>query len=118
MPPTLGKEGDGYGALQFTTARYVSGAKPRFDKHELQSLLRELEVTQKWSPADSILELEPTVPGNFGVYADYLQDDRLYRVWYVSDGENLALVTYTGEDSEPSRLELDEATEIVCSIQF
>jgi hypothetical protein len=117
-PPTLGRGDLGRGALQFTTARYAGGEKPKYDKRVLQELLREFEASQQWSAAANVAEMESAVSKTFGAYADHVSEGWLTRVWYVSDGEHLAFVTYTAEVSVVAHHELDEAHQIVSSIRF
>lgn len=93
-PPTLGKEDLGLGALQFTTARYVGDEKPKYDKRTLQEIPGGFEVLQRWPAAANISEMESAVSRTFGIYADHASEGWLTRVWCISDGENLAFVTF------------------------
>ena len=117
-PPTLGKGEQGCGALQFTTARYVDGERPKFDKRTLQELLRGFEISQEWPTAANVSEMESADSRAFGVCANYLSDGWLTRAWYVSDGEDLTFATYVAEVSNEAHYELDEAHQIVRSIRF
>jgi hypothetical protein len=117
-PPTLAKE-FGYGALQFSVARYSSGDDPCIDMLTLEQLIYQFEDNQ---------DLERKMPlitwrtrSAFGVATDYLKSDEFIRVWYCSDGWNLAFVTYTVAHAESliiASCELLEADRIVRSIQF
>jgi hypothetical protein len=117
-PPTLGKSDYGYGALQFTTARYLAGEKPKFDKRVLQEVLREFEISHQWPIAPAISDAGSSHFGTFGIYADYANEVGLTRVWYISDGEHLTFVTYIAGISYGALQELDEAHQMVNSIRF
>lgn len=119
-PPTLSRGVQALGALQFTTGRYVSGAKPRFDRLVLQLLLRDFEQSHKFPMAQSLDEFVNPNSSTFGVFADYQLPEQFTRVWYVSDGDDIVLATYVTlqEGSIQLEQELSEAHAIVQSIVF
>lgn len=119
-PPTLSRGERAIGALQFSTARYIRGAKPRFDRQVLQSLLRDFEEAHGFSPVKTLSEFNDADAKNFGVYADYPELGNFTRIWYVSDGDNLVLITFVAEQSDSDELadELREAHLIAKSIVF
>src|SRR3569623_939385 len=91
-PPTLGKSGEAVGALQFTTARFVRGERPRIDRHIIQSFLRDFEANHHLPQAPLLTDFQNTAAGTFGVFADYAQPEQFTRLWYVSDGQNMVFV--------------------------
>jgi hypothetical protein len=106
---------DGVGALQFSSALYVSGAVPAPTSKDLGDLLTEFAGAQ-----DLGLPREPTredVPHRLAA-ATFSQPDAVVRVWYVSDGLNLARVTYTCLGASLQRDELRECETIVRTIMW
>src|ERR1044071_8328859 len=83
---------DGVGAFQFSIATYQSGLIPNPTPRDLLSLLRDFASSRHLGePTDVVVEDADLrlAAGNFRFGEDFL------RVWYVSDGESFAKVTYT-----------------------
>lgn len=119
-PPTLARGDHAMGVLQFTIARYTGGKPPEYDSRVLISLARQFESAHALIPAGTIGGFVNPTFVTFGVFADYSQEGSSRRVWFVSDGEHLAFVTFTGvpgTSCEWAR-ELWEADEMVRSIAF
>ncbi len=114
-PPTLAKA-TGVGALQFSIARYSSGQRPGFTLARLEGLLAEFGESRSLGvPAAQERDGDK---GRF-VAASFQNADELVRVWYLTNGTDLALVTYvSGAVGIGMIQELDEAAEIVKSIDF
>lgn len=115
-PPTLAKP-DGMGALQFSVARYVEGVRPNVDRNGLEALLAEFAHSRALGPAS---EHENGQAESQFVGATFFQGDDLIRVWYLTNSEDVALVTYVGPaDATPATAtELAEASAIVHSVAF
>ncbi|MGJ7575739.1 hypothetical protein ACSFBX_34860 [Variovorax sp. RB2P76] len=115
-PPTLAKP-DGVGALQFSVAKYQAGASPNVSQDDLEALLVEFAESRALGPAS---DLERDQAASQRVGATFFKDDDLVRVWYLTNGQDVALVTYVGaETANPiSSSELAEASAIVGSIDF
>ena len=113
--PTLACD-NGVGALQFSIAKFRSGKVPDIDRAALLALLRKFEISQS-------LQIEPRKfdpPALVGISGISREADNLLVVWYVSDGKNLAFVSYTAlEFGEPLvSTEIEQADCIVASIEF
>lgn len=115
-PFTLAMGEEGAGVLQFSVGRYESGPRPDFDVRKLKKLLLEFADEKGLGPPGKLQEraIPPLVSG------DFESGDSYIRAWYLSDGESIALVTYTGGRlSDPTvERELRSAEEIVRSITF
>lgn len=117
-PPTLARsaESGGVGALQFSTARYQSGATPHIDIAVLKDLLTDFARRQGWLPP---MAMNVHTSGVQRVSADIVSAGDFIRVWYVSDGTNVALVTYVAEAENPRiEPELRDAEQMLESIRF
>jgi hypothetical protein len=112
-PFTLAKP-DGVGALQFSPALYRGGAVPSPSANDLLEMVREFGHGRRLGePLDEALqEGRPASAG-----ASYHSDSDFVRVWYVSDGSNIALVTYVCERGH-EEAELEECEQVVRTIQF
>ncbi|MFO1019540.1 MAG: hypothetical protein U0903_02390 [Planctomycetales bacterium] len=113
-PLTIAKFDSGVGALQISTALYKSGSLPRISTQDLSQFLSEFAATQKLeSPFNRIESLGDTtiLAENFRSGDDYI------RVWYCTDGTNLALVTYIC-DWTLQTTESQVVEEIISSIHF
>ena len=122
FPPTLCRGDVPAGVLQFTTARYTGGVRPRLDREALQTFLREFEHSHHFTPAPVLTEFQNPAIGTFGACSDYWQPDEFTRLWSLTDGENLALVTFITAETEKwaqvLETELQEAHRIVESIMY
>lgn len=115
-PPTLA-HGTGVGALQFSVARYQSGTKPAIDEDALTRLFVEFCRTH------SLDGIEPSIlltSKSLCVGGVSIRLEEVVAVWYVSNGTDVALVTYTAlrPDDPLTKKELCEACAIVESIEF
>jgi hypothetical protein len=106
---------DGIGALQFSSARYVSGAVPDPTSETLGDLLSDFAVAQALGqPCELTREDGP----HRLAAATFSQPDAMVRVWYVSDGRNLAKATYTCLGTSLQGDELRDCEMIVRSITW
>jgi hypothetical protein len=115
-PPTLAR-GAGVGALQFSVARYRSGAKPAIDEEGLKRLLVGFFQTHSFG------QVEPSVLSTskmLCVGGVSIISEEVMAVWYLSNGIDVVLVTYTGlgPNAPTTKEELSEARTIVESIEF
>src|SRR6185369_447173 len=83
---------DGVGAFQFSVATYKSGGIPKATPKVLLSLLRDFAASRELGePADVVTE-DGQLPL---AAASFHHGDNFLRVWYASDGQSFAKVTYT-----------------------
>jgi hypothetical protein len=115
-PATLART-DGVGVLQFSTARYSGGKRPTIESADLNGMLCEFAAKRGLG---AVQEVRTHQNACFFVSADFENASELIRAWYVSDGTNIALITYTTEAGESARAsgELDDADQIVRSLRF
>lgn len=115
-PPTLAREA-GVGALQFSVAWYEGGEHPAFDEAALKGLYRDFCRTHALAAEEPERLAARHCLCVGGVAA---APEGVVAIWYVSNGSDIALVTYTGLDPDDpdTRRELTEATRIVRSISF
>lgn len=114
-PPTLARE-DGVGAIQFWVAKYESGAKPSITESDLKGMLSELLEAKHLAAA-----VPAAVEGSrcLAVGATSAAPDELVAAWYLSNGADVALVTYTCTVDDPAReAELAEAQQVVKTLEF
>ena len=117
-PFTLGKIGnDALGALQFSVAKYKRGPLPSFTKEKLELMIMDFFRAQSLGEPHVI-----TTSSNKIILAkgDFQSEAKYSRIWYVSDRQNIVLVTYTSLQVKSPQLknEVDEADAIVNSIEF
>jgi len=113
VPFTLAKA-DGTGALQFSVATYKSGKIPNVSLRDLNELREDFAQKEQLGRAINEVSTDGALRVSGGSYQT-TQD--FVRVWYCSDGKNVALITYTAsrgkEDHEP-----DECDAIVAGVRF
>jgi hypothetical protein len=113
-PYTLAKGEMGVGALQFFTALYQTGELPHVTISDLSGLLRDFAATKRLCDEYGRSTFEGQV---MFVAASYRYENDFARVWYCSDGTNVALVTYTCASSDSSH-EAIECEEILKTLRF
>lgn len=115
-PSTLARE-DGAGALQFSVARYGAGKPPNIGPDDLRGMLDDFSRSRALSAAS-----EPRTWKSLNTYIsnDYQSGVDFVRVWYVTNGKDVTLVTFVTRDADSSetQAELGEADSIVASISF
>jgi hypothetical protein len=115
-PATLARE-TGVGALQFSVAKYESGAKPAIGEKELKRFFfnfcqehsfERIEPSAKWSGT------------SLCVYGIRRTSGEVVAIWYLSNGTDIALITYTCLQQEDAVVtkELAEAQVMVESVEF
>ena len=117
VPPpgliTLAKP-DGVGALQFSPALYESGPLPSPSSADLRSLALQFGESRGLGEPFDLGQFESRVSG---AGASYCSEGDLVRVWYVSDGRNIMLVTYVCDWEDRDR-EMSECEEMLKTIRF
>jgi hypothetical protein len=114
LPLTLSKT-EGVGALQFSIATYKEGSPPAIGVEALASMVVEFAKTNSLGPLRNQVQTQDELSL---AAASFTTGEHEYgRVWYVSDGWSLAKITYVCEQAPP-QLELQEAEQIVSSLQF
>jgi len=92
-PPFTLTRNEGCGALQFTIGMYRSGRVPNPSPATLLEMARECGAAEKLSKASNEVA-ESTGHLNIGAVS-YDWDRDFVRVWYISDGMNFVMATYT-----------------------
>src|SRR5262249_49493802 len=90
-PITLAKQ-DGVGALQFSIARYANGKRPRAGIGDVVALTSRFGTAQKLGTGFDERAFRASKLAVAGV--SFRSDENLLRVWYASDGDNFAMITY------------------------
>lgn len=93
-PWTIADPVSGVGALQFSPAIYRGGPSPEVGPQDLCALLDEFASSRGLNDPFERLSYsnEVAIEG-----ASFHSGEDLIRVWYVSDGDNVVLVTYVCE---------------------
>jgi hypothetical protein len=106
--------GENSGALQFSPALYRSGPLPSASAATLLKMVRQFGATKNLGEVADEATHEGTV--SLAAASFHLQTS-FVRVWYVSDGRNIALVTYV-TDWGNQKQHLADCEAIVRSIRF
>jgi hypothetical protein len=116
-PFSLAKPQGGIGVLQISVATYKAGPRPRIDVKQLEDMLKEFLSANHLKSVDD-------VQFHYGqisyVSADVINEHEFVRVWYVTDGSCVALITYLTSESDDFLLkhELLDASSMIQSIYF
>jgi hypothetical protein len=113
-PFTLTKP-HGNGALQFSAAMCRDGEVPSVDLPALKQLLEDFADAGSLSPLENSLKEAGEVLVVGGTFATHARFGG--RAWYVSDGWNIAKITFVWEENVNAQ-ELQEAEQIACSLRF
>jgi hypothetical protein len=113
-PPTLARV-DGVGALQFSIAFYRTGNRPNIEVASLMALLNDFARTRKLGNA---LNVRSWSNSRRFVVGDFRTESEVIRVWYASNGDDVALVTYVAAECASLAIELEAVDAIVGSIEF
>jgi hypothetical protein len=112
-PFTLARS-DGVGAIQFSIAEYKSGRLPRITVYSLQELMEDfvrLHEVGRRAAVESRTEPLLCYAESFEVGSQFL------RVWYCSNGRDVAFVTYVCERGA-KQTELPDCEIIVRNLEF
>ncbi|HEU6442383.1 MAG TPA: hypothetical protein VFF38_08475 [Microvirga sp.] len=114
-PYTLADPDEGVGALQFSIAAYQGGAMPAPSREELRDMA--LGFGKERDCGKPFEERLFTDEFLRGAAMSFRREEDFLRVWYISDGWNVAFITYVCEWSEQDR-ELSVCEDIVKSVRF
>jgi hypothetical protein len=114
-PLTLVRQSeDATGSLQFSVALYESGREPEVTMGHLTKMLREAGVTHGLGEVSD----EKNGAGRLlSAAGSFHSEGSFYRIWYVSDGRNVAFVTYNTPQGTEGK-ELPDCEAMVASIEF
>jgi hypothetical protein len=114
-PWTLARE-DGIGAIQFSAATYKSGEHPALTAQDLREMLDGLFA------AHNVVGFEPLDTAGCQMLCaggKAVEEDALVAAWYLSNGTDVALITYVGAAANPATaIELSDAAALVKTAQF
>jgi hypothetical protein len=114
-PPTLARD-DGVGVIQFSVAKYKSGTKPSVSQTDLKEMLSEFLKSKR------LIGIEPSVLEGSrccAVGGISATPEEVIGAWYVSNGTDVALVSYTCTANDPIyKEELAEAGNAVRTLEF
>jgi hypothetical protein len=89
---TIADPDNGVGALQFSTAIYRQGAIPSPTVEDLATMVKDFALSKQLGDAIS----KTTFKGYISFYhSDFQVLDNYFAVWFITDGRNIALATYT-----------------------
>lgn len=114
MPLTIADAENGVGALQISAAIYRGGPLPRFDTAGLAELLDDFARTRELRDG---FDRTDDAANTFVIGESFRSRENFVRVWYVSDGRSVLLVTYTCEWDDRS-VESQQTDSMVRSIRF
>jgi hypothetical protein len=114
-PYTVADPQDGVGALQLSFGLFQGGKVPDPSEKELRTMV--LRFGEERGMGDALDESTFSKGPLAGAGMSFHTGEDFMRVWFVSDGKNFALVTYTcAWDAQEREVSLCE--EIVQSLQF
>ncbi len=105
---------DGVGALQFSAAAYKSGQKPVVTSESLQKLVLDFALSRELGKGFDALTSETPI---LICAQSYSPGTEFTRVWYCSNGQDVALVTYTCEKGL-EEAELPDCEKTVADLRF
>jgi hypothetical protein len=106
---------DATGALQFSVALFESGREPGVTVEHLEEMLRESGATHGLGEMFDGRKSEGQLLIAAGSF--HSKDGYFFRVWYASDGRNIAFVTFTTLSGSEGN-ELPDCEAMVASIEF
>jgi len=105
---------DATGALQFSVALFESGREPVVLVEHLEDMLWEFGASREFGEMFDLRKSE----GRLLIAAgSFYSEDIFFRVWYASDGRNVAFVTYNTQSGSEGN-ELPDCEAMVASIEF
>lgn len=106
---------DATGALQFSVALFESGREPGVTVEHLEEMLQESGATHGLGEMFDRSKSEGRLLIAAGSF--YSEDAFFFRVWYASDGRNIAFVSFTTRSGTEGN-ELPDCEAMVASIEF
>lgn len=113
-PFTLADSGSDSGAMQFTVGMVRSGKQPQVTCAALRSMLLDFGNSQGFGAPADLLTAEFPLRIAQGLFRD--EGDAI-RVWYLSDGDHVAFVTFVGPWNDRAK-PLETCDRIVRSVRF
>ena len=113
-PPTFMAE-DGHGELQVSIEKLTGGKGVQFNSEQLRGMLKEFAQGHDLGSPNNLSSLESP---RSQLAANFIWNDDFLRVWYLSEPDQLAFITYTCEKNTPFASELQEVETIVRSLKF
>lgn len=113
-PPFSLARPTGVGVIQFSTAEYRSGKLPTITLDELCNLLTDFAQSHELGRGHDLSSQEKAFLIRAGSFD---MEDRFLRVWYCSNGRNIALVTYNCQRGI-QQAELPDCEMIVRNLKF
>lgn len=114
-PYTVADPQDGVGALQLSLGLFQGGKMPNPSERELRDMV--LRFGEEQGLGNALDDSTFTKGDLVGAGMSFHSGEDFIRAWYVSDGKNFALLTYTCTWGEQER-ETSLCEEIVQSLQF
>jgi hypothetical protein len=113
-PPLTLARTDGVGVIQFSVAEFRSGKSPSITLDTLNDLLHDFARSRELGLAFDSCSLQNTVLISS---ASFHANNRYWRVFYCSDGQNVVLATYNcclGEED----IEMKDCESIIEKLKF
>jgi hypothetical protein len=116
VPTLMQVKPEGVGVLQVSSGIYRGGKRPRVSKKALVEMLREFSSSRM---GGNMVNITSYAVGTMSfARGDVDLPDEHVRVWYLSDGDSVALVTYVGGKEAALDAEMQIADRIVESAEF
>ena len=114
-PPTLARP-SGLGVIQFSITSYRSGTDPEVTGEDLRQLITDFCSRRSLNAG----QLEVTIRRIMTVGCVTTATDELVAVWYLSNGRDIVVLTYTALSSRDldTAEELSQARQLVATIDF
>lgn len=113
-PPTLHAE-EGHGALQVSIEQIPGKKQVQFTVEQLRGMLKGFAEGHELDSPNNISSSETPRPQ---LAANFLWNGEFLRVWYLSEPDQLAFITYMCEKNAAFATELQQVEEIVRSLRF
>jgi hypothetical protein len=114
-PPTTLAVEEGHGALQVSVETVATEKPVQFTADQLRAMLKDFAAGHKLgTPRDIVTQDSPRTQ----LAANFTWGDDFLRVWYLTEPNKLAFLTYTCEKNAAFANELQEVEEIVRSLKF
>ncbi|WP_254507517.1 hypothetical protein [Anatilimnocola floriformis] len=113
-PPTFMAD-DGLGELQVSIEKIPGGKGVQFTPEQLRGMLNEFAKGHDLGSPNNLSSAE--TPRSL-LAANFVWNDDFLRVWYVSEPDQLAFITYTCEKNATFANELQIVETIIRSLRF
>ena len=113
-PPFTLARNDGVGVLQFSTAAYEKGKLPNIKTEDLRKLSADFALSRELGSAFDKQSREQPI---LAYGQSFNSGTQFIRVWYCSNGQDVALVTYVCEKGLEVR-EIPDCETMVAALRF